>query len=279
MKNLIVEKEIELLLFLENNLKDISKKKLKSLLKYKCIKVNNKVVTKFDHKLKVNDKVTVNLNSTKQDNLDILYEDKYLLVVYKKEGLLTVATTKEKENTLYHIVREYLNRKKEKAFIVHRLDKDTSGIVVFAKSEKVKNILQNNWDKYAVKRMYAAIIVGKLKKSGTIESYLKENDNHIVYVSKDKKNSKKCITKYKVIKSKENFSLIEIEIKTGRKHQIRVQFNEINHPILGDTKYGKVKAKRMYLDANKMEFIHPINNKKIIFEESFNNFTEVYNKL
>ena len=279
MKNLIVEKEIELLLFLENNLKDISKKKLKSLLKYKCIKVNNKVVTKFDHKLKVNDKVTVNLNSTKQDNLDILYEDKYLLVVYKKEGLLTVATTKEKENTLYHIVREYLNRKKEKAFIVHRLDKDTSGIVVFAKSEKVKNILQNNWDKYAVKRMYAAIIVGKLKKSGTIESYLKENDNHIVYVSKDKKNSKKCITKYKVIKSKENFSLIEIEIKTGRTHQIRVQFNEINHPILGDTKYGKVKAKRMYLDANKMEFIHPINNKKIIFEESFNNFTEVYNKL
>lgn len=279
MKYLIVEKETTLLLYLESKLKDISKKKIKSLLKYKCIKVNNKVVTKFDYKLKINDKITINLNSTKQDNLDILYEDKYLLVVYKKEGLLTVATQKEKENTLYHIVREYLNRKKEKAFIVHRLDKDTSGIIVFAKDEKTKNILQNNWDKYAVKRLYTAIIVGKLEKSGTIESYLKENNNHIVYVSKDKKNSKKCITKYKVIKSKEKFSLIEIEIKTGRKHQIRVQFNEINHPILGDTKYGKVKAKRMYLDANKLEFIHPINNKKLTFEKNIDNFVEIYKKL
>ncbi len=279
MKYLIVEKETTLLLYLESKLKDISKKKIKSLLKYKCIKVNNKVVTKFDYKLKINDKITINLNSTKQDNLDILYEDKYLLVVYKKEGLLTVATQKEKENTLYHIVREYLNRKKEKAFIVHRLDKDTSGIIVFAKDEKTKNILQNNWDKYAVKRLYTAIIVGKLEKSGTIESYLKENDNHIVYVSKDKKNSKKCITKYKVIKSKEKFSLIEIEIKTGRKHQIRVQFNEINHPILGDTKYGKVKSKRMYLDANKLEFIHPINNKKLTFEKNIDNFVEIYKKL
>lgn len=278
MKDLIVEKENELLVFLENKLKDISKKKLKSLLKYKCIKVNNKVVTKFDYKLKINDKVTINLNSTKQDNLDILYEDKYILVVYKKEGLLTVATQKEKENTLYHIVREYLNGKKEKAFIVHRLDKDTSGIVVFAKDEKTKNILQNNWDKYAVKRIYTAIVIGKLEKNGTIESYLKESDNHIVYVSKDKKNSKKCITNYEVIKSNNSYSLLEIEIKTGRKHQIRVQFNEINHPILGDNKYGKVKSKRMYLDANKLVLIHPITKKKLNLEIN-NSFVSIFNKL
>ena len=196
----------------------------------------------------------------KKKRLDIIYEDKYLLVVSKPAGLLTIATLKD-DRTLYYEVRDYLNKKNQKAFIVHRLDKDTSGLVVFAKSEKVKIILQNNW--HDVKRGYVALVHGKLERNkDTIKSYLKETKTLLVYSTNDSKNGKLAITEYEVISKNNKYSLLDINILTGRKNQIRVHLNDINHPIVGDKKYSNIKdkSKRLYLHANYLEFNHPITN-------------------
>ena len=204
----------------------------------------------------------------KKNRLKIIYEDKYLIVVEKPAGLLTISTSKEQENTLYHQVHEYLRSKNTKIFIVHRLDKDTSGIVLLAKSEKVKNILQDNWEN--VKREYVALVNGVVKKDkDTIKSYLKETKTLLVYSTNDSKNGKLAITEYEKIKTNNNYSLLKINIKTGRKNQIRVQLNDIGHSIVGDRKYGKIKnknVKRLCLHASCLEFVHPITNKIIKLE-------------
>ncbi len=193
-----------------------------------------------------------------RNKLKILYEDKYIIVVDKPAKLLTIATTKEKEKTLYHQVYEYLKKKNQRVFIVHRLDKDTSGIVVFAKTEKIKRYLQNNWD--AVIRKYIATVYGKIDIKGEIHNFLSETKTHITYISSQKK-GKEAYTKYKRLtyNNKLDLSLVDIEILTGRKNQIRVHMNSINHPIVGDIKYGRqIKQKRMYLHAYYISFYHPI---------------------
>ena len=202
----------------------------------------------------------------KKKKLKIIYEDKYLLVVDKPAGLLTISNDKEKYNTLYHVVHEYLRSKNTKVFIVHRLDKDTSGLVLFAKGENIKNILQDNWED--VKRGYIALVNGVVNKNkGIIESYLKETKSLLVYSTNDSKNGKLAITEYKKIKNNSRYSLLNINIKTGRKNQIRVHLNDIGHSIVGDKKYGKIKnanINRLCLHANYLEFIHPITKELII---------------
>ncbi len=171
--------------------------------------------------------------------LKIVYEDKKILVVDKEAGLLTIGTEKERYNTLYHLAREYVKKQypKNKIFIVHRLDKDTSGLVLFAKSEDVKRELQNNWAK--VVRKYYCIVEGvPSKDEDTIIVYLKENNRLEVIPSLDSKNGKKSVTKYKVLKTNNKCSLLEITIVTGRKNQIRASLAFIGHPIIGDKKYG-----------------------------------------
>ena len=206
----------------------------------------------------------------KKEKLEILYEDKYLIAVNKKAGLLTISTDKERENTLYHQVCVYLKSKNQKVFIVHRLDKDTSGIVLFAKSEKVKKILQENWKD--VKRGYIAKVCGNVKnQKGVIKSYLKESNSLLVYSTNDKKLGKYAETHYEVIESNKDYSLLYIDIKTGRKNQIRVHLNDIGHPIVGDKKYGDKhqKEKRLYLHATYLEFIHPITKEVIIIKSNY----------
>lgn len=209
----------------------------------------------------------------KKEKLDILYEDKFLVAVNKKSGLLTIANDKEKEKTLYHEVREYLRKKNNKVFIIHRLDKDTSGIVIFAKSEKVKKIMQNNWTD--VKRNYLALVHGILKnKKGTIKNYLKETKTLYVYNSKEKTKDY-TITEYEVINEYNNISLVNINILTGKKNQIRVALSSINHPILGDRKYGKKDGMRnLCLHANRLEFIHPVTKKVIILDSKVPKYME-----
>ena len=203
----------------------------------------------------------------KNEKLKIIYEDKYLLIVNKPEKMLTISNDKERENTLFHKVYLYIKRKNKnnKIFIVHRLDFDTSGLVLFAKTLEVKRILQDNWDK--VIRKYMAIVLGKVETEGTIKSYLKETKTNLVYVTNDK-NGKLAITNYKKIITNDKYSLLDIDIKTGRKNQIRVQLSSINHPILGDKKYNtlKDKAKRMYLHAYYLEFNHPITKQLLKLE-------------
>ena len=198
--------------------------------------------------------------------LEIVYEDKYLIVVNKPSKLLTISNIKEKEKTLYHLISIYLKKKNKnnKVFIVHRLDYDTSGLIIFAKSELIKDKLQFDWSN--VKRKYMAVLGGKLiKREGVIQTYLKETKTLMTYSSKDKK-GKLAITEYKVIKYQDNFTLVEINIRTGRKNQIRVHMKDLGHPIIGDTKYGNVKNKYMLLHAYYLEFSHPITNEKICLE-------------
>lgn len=216
----------------------------------------------------------------KKKKLNIIYEDKEILVINKPSGLLTVSTPKEKEKTLFHEVSEYVKKSNPKAkiFIINRLDKDTSGIVLFAKNQSVKYMYQNNWDKLAVKRCYVAVVKGTLKqKIGTIKSYLKETKTLLVYSSNDKKEGKLAITNYKVLKENNKYSMLDIEIKTGRKNQIRVHLNDIGNPILGDKKYGNIKSplNRLTLHASYMLLINPKTKKQMEFicdiPKSFNN--------
>ena len=198
--------------------------------------------------------------------LKILYEDKYLIVIDKPSGLLTVSTEKEKERTLYHYVFEYLKQKNKnnKVFIVHRLDKDTSGIVVFAKDIQSKAFLQNNWDKF--KRNYVAVVHGHTKDKDILKNYLMETKTHLTYIVNDSK-GKLGITEYEKVLENDKYTLLSINIKTGKKNQIRVQLANIGNPIVGDKKYGvKDSIKNMCLVANTIEFIHPKTNKKITID-------------
>lgn len=217
----------------------------------------------------------------KNEKLKIIYEDKYILIVDKPEHLLTIGNEKEHEKTLYHKVLLYLKKKNQKVFIVHRLDYDTSGLVIFAKNEKVKRILQDNWND--VIRKYMAIVKGDmLNKSGTIKSYLKMTKTNLVYSSNDSKNGCLAITFYKSILSNDKYSLVDISIKTGRKNQIRVHLNDIGYPILGDKKYNQTKSnyKRMYLHAYYLEFIHPITKElKKIELDIPNSFQDIIDKM
>ena len=200
--------------------------------------------------------------------LDIVYQDKDIIVVNKDAHLLTIGTEKERDNTLYHKVLMYekTKRKSNKIFIVHRLDKETSGLVLFAKREEIKDILQNNWDIYAIERKYVAVVEGKLKKKeDTWKNHLMENSIHHVYVSD---NGKLAITKYKVLKESKSYSLLDIVITTGRKNQIRAQLSNIGSPIIGDKKYNAKTnpLRRLGLHANKLVIRHPITNEVMTFE-------------
>lgn len=208
----------------------------------------------------------------KKDKLDIIYEDKFIIVVNKPSHLLTISTDNEKEKTLFHKVLMYEKRKNKnnKVFIVHRLDKDTSGLVLFAKDEKIKFKLQNSWDK-DTKRGYVAVVLGKTKDKDTLTSYLLETKTLMVYSTNNPKEGKLAITSYKKISDNKKMTLLDIRIKTGRKNQIRVQLADNKTPIIGDKKYNDSKfdpLRRLCLHANYLEIIHPITNKKQVFETS-----------
>ena len=200
--------------------------------------------------------------------MDILYEDKYLIIINKPAHLLTIATRKEKEKTLYHEVHEYLKNKHKsnKVFIVHRLDKDTSGIVVFAKDIKTKSYMQDNWNKF--ERGYVAVVEGKLNgKKGVLKNYLKETKTLYTYVVNDK-GGKLAITEYEKVLDNRKYALLSLKLKTGRKNQIRVQLSHIGLPIVGDKKYGNSNdpIRRMALHSNYFKFTHPKTNNEVIID-------------
>lgn len=204
----------------------------------------------------------------KSKKLNILYEDKYLIIINKPSNLLTISTEKEKENTLFHKVFEYLKKKNKnnKVFIVHRLDKDTSGIIVFAKDSKTKCFLQDNWDKF--KRGYVAVVEGKVKNNkGVLKSYLMETKTHYTYLVNDD-GGKLAITEYEKVLENKKYTMLSLNLKTGRKNQIRVQLANMGTPIVGDKKYGTKHdpIRRMALVANYLSFTHPITKENIIID-------------
>lgn len=281
---IVVKKDGELLDYLYNNL-DIPKKRIKQYLTHGAIYVNNSRTTKYNYKVVAGMNITIDTDSKNKKSLpfEILFEDDHIIVVNKPSGLLTIATQKEKDRTLYHIVREYLVSKDRNArvFIVHRLDKDTSGVVVLAKDEKTKNQLQENWGEYVSLREYVAVVHGHLKKqSDKIVQMLSETKTNLVYVSK-KEDAKEAITNYKVVKENDKYSLVNITIETGRKNQIRVAFNSLGNPIVGDKKYSNIKdnESRLYLHANRIKIYYPVIKKDILFETSTpNEFKKIMGK-
>jgi len=202
--------------------------------------------------------------------LAILYEDRDILVVDKPTGLLTIATDKAKSHTAYFMLTDYVRKGQSKSrnrlFIVHRLDRETSGILVFAKNKGAKLFLQGHWKE--TEKKYLAVVHGKLeKRSETITSYLAENKAHVVYSTTDPKSGKLARTAYRVLKESKGFSLLEVSPLTGRKNQIRVHLAGIGHPIVGDKKYGKVDKSRtrMALHARSISFRHPFSGEHLTF--------------
>ena len=280
MKEHIVDEKMILIDYLRKEFTKLSKNNIKSLLSKEMVTVNNSVQTRYDYIVKKDDKIVIRDTKIKvkryQKDINIIYEDDDLLVINKPAGLLTIATNKEKDFTLYHFASNYVKQKNKnnKIFIIHRLDKETSGIVVFAKNQKAKNLFQNTWDKNILYR----VVEGKFdNKEGTIKSYLTENNEYMVYSTTEKK-GKIAITDYKVEKENKKYSLLEINIRTGRKNQIRVHMKENGNIIVGDKKYGSNNnvINRMALHAYKLELIDPRNNKKIVFKTSM---PTIFNKL
>lgn len=203
--------------------------------------------------------------------MEIIFEDRDIIVINKSVGLLTIGTDREREKTAYALLTNYVKKGNSKSpnriFIVHRLDRDTSGILIFAKTPQAKNFLQENWNQFS--KTYYAVVNGVLEqKKGFIKSYLAENKVYRVYSTNDKNIGKLSETQYIVIKENIKFSLLEITLLTGRKNQIRVHLSDINHPIVGDKVYGKPDkiAKRLELHSSKMEFIHPFTKKEMSFD-------------
>jgi 23S rRNA pseudouridine1911/1915/1917 synthase len=211
----------------------------------------------------------VDINTTREwqtfsnPRLKIVYEDDYVLVVNKGYGLLSMGNDKIKDGTAYSLLKDYLKRKdpRNKLFIVHRLDQHTSGLMMFAKTVEAKEAMQHNWNNMVIDRRYAAVVEGRPDEDeGTIDSFLAENSMHVVYSTKNPEEGKRAVTRWKLVKSRNGYSLLDVSLDTGRKNQIRVHMKEMGHPIAGDKKYGAKTSPmhRLALHAHTLRFIHPI---------------------
>lgn len=268
-RNIIVKENSDIIDYLKPY--GLSKNKTKTYIKLGYISINNQVVKKLPLNLKTGDIITIDENQSEINGFKIIYEDKNYLVVDKPSGLLTISTSninKNKELTLYRQVREYLNNKHEYAFIVNRIDKETSGLVIFVKNEPLKEKLQSNWNHIVKKRGYIAIVSGKITKKGRIENYLYEDKQ--TFSHSTKVGGKLAISNYTPIKINDKYTLLDINIETGRKNQIRVHMSEMNHPIIGDKKYKCIdnSLKRLALHHYEISLIDPITNKLLTFKSN-----------
>lgn len=282
-----VTEKNELMNFLIEKMPEKSRTSIKSLLTKRKVFVGNDVVSQYNHPLLPGQTVTVDWGKvtidTTMKEVSIIYEDDDVLVVEKESGILSIATDNEREKTAYNMLKEYLKNKdpKNKIFVVHRLDRDTSGIMIFAKTEKAQDILQTTWNDSVKERTYVALVEGVVyKEKDTIISYLQENKAFITYSSQNPKEGKKAISHYKVLKKNKNYSLLEVNIETGRKNQIRVHMQDLGHSVVGDKKYGSGKSpiNRLGLHANTIVFVHPITKKVLHFSSKIPTvFTKIFN--
>lgn len=257
---------------------EVKKKQIRTWLKFKAVTVNGQPISQFDHPLKAGDVVAIRGDryaapgDKLPSGLKLLHEDADILVIEKPERLLTIASEKVRDNTAYFYLTDYVRRgdpfSHERVWIVHRLDRDTSGLMVFAKTEAAKRTLQARWED--AKKCYYAVVTGALpEEKGTLKSYLDESDPGKVYVTPDREQGRLAITHYRVLKVQESYSLLRLTLETGRRHQIRVQLAEAGCPIIGDEKYSKSKfnpIRRLALHACLLEFPHPRTGERMKFE-------------
>lgn len=267
-----IEEETTLLPFL---LKTINKSRnsVKSILKRGQASVNGKSITQHDHPLKPGDEVGIlsNFASKKKmalTGLKIIHEDQDIIVIDKDPGVLSMAGKNPNELNAYRQLNDYVqaDNPKNHIYIVHRLDRDTSGVMIFAKTEDVQQKLQNNWADTVKERTYTAIVEGNVRnEEGTITSWITENDAMRVYSTNYDNGGKHAITHYKKLDGSDEYSLLEVELETGRKNQIRVHLQDIGHPIVRDKKYGAKTnpLKRIGLHATTLAFIHPRTDKLV----------------
>lgn len=268
--------EMELLPFLIEALPDRGRNSVKSILSRGQVSINEMVSTQHNEQLHKGDIVSIMKNQVAKRKerligLDIMYEDNHIIVINKSAGLLSVATNKGKELTAHSELMKYVRDKDKtnRVYVIHRLDKDTSGVMMFAKNKSIQTTLQNAWDDMVTERAYVALVHGKVKEEkGYVSSWLKENKAFHVYSTQNKNDGLYAMTLYKVIRKNRDFSLLDVELKTGRKNQIRVHMQDMGHPVVGDKKYGGRgnPIKRLGLHAKALEFMHPVKKEKMRFE-------------
>lgn len=245
-----------------------AKNKVKTYVRLGYVWVNDVMVKKLPWMVEVGDVVMISKKQVVYDGFRIVYEDDRYLIVDKEAGLLTIHTSsgdKRYEETLYQLVREYLNQKHEYAFIVNRIDKETSGLVVFVKDEKLKRALQEKWNLLVKKRGYIAVVAGKVDKSGRIDNCLYEDK--MTFSHSTKVGGKRAITNYRPVRFHDEYTMLDVLIETGRKNQIRVHMKEMGHPILGDKKYGSRMnpLHRLALHHYEICLVDPITGKEYDF--------------
>ncbi|MGE5348977.1 MAG: RluA family pseudouridine synthase [Actinomycetota bacterium] len=261
--------------FLISSLPKKSRDNIKSLLRNRQVLVNGEPVTQFNHELKPGDTILISparpTGGLMSRNMRLVYEDEHIIVIDKNAGLLSMASDNEKYLTAYNILSNYVKSQKpsNRIFIVHRLDRDTSGLMMFARSEKVQSLLQRDWKRNITDRTYVALVEGEVTEpEGEIRSYIYESRALVMHSTKNPEKGELAITRFRLLKSSRDFSLLEVTLETGKKNQIRLHMQEKGHSIAGDKKYGASSSPigRLGLHASVLAFIHPVTGKKMRFE-------------
>ncbi len=252
----------------------MSKNKVKDTLAGRGIKVNNRIVTQYDHEVQPGDRISVSKSKRndkfKSRYVRIVYEDKYLIIIDKEVGILSMAAGHKSLN-VKSVLDDYFQKTRQgcKAHVVHRLDWDTSGLMVYAKDMETEQILEHNWHEIVYDRRYVAVLSGEMEEDeGTIANWLKDNKAYVTYSSSTDNGGKYAVTHFFTLDRTADYSLVEFKLETGRKNQIRVHAADMNHPVCGDVKYvnGHDPIHRLGLHAFLLCFVHPITGERLEFE-------------
>ena len=265
-----------MLTFLQQQFADMPRTRLKSMLRYGHIRIAG--IEEVRHDTPVEPEATVEVNLARpfitfsHPRLKLVYEDNDILVVNKGYGLLSMGTpSSRKDVTAYSVLKDYVKsiNPLNKVFIVHRLDRDTSGLMMFARNMEAKEAMQHNWNNMVLERKYVAVVEGVMEEdSGVVRSYLDETSQYEVYSTHEKGKGQLAVTRYKVLERGHGYTLVEFSLDTGRKNQIRVHAHDLGHPIVGDRKYGAASSPihRLALHARTLRFAHPVTRKDMRFE-------------
>ena len=266
--------ESTLMQCLEAKLTDHKRTSIKALMKYNQVALNSMPTSQFDQPVHAGDTLSVNFTRPfvvfSHPRIKLVYEDNDIIVINKGSGILSVSTDNVKDGTAYSILRDYLKKKDPRLmlFVVHRLDRDTSGLMMFAKNVEAKEAMQHNWNNMVLGR-HVAVVEGKVEQEeGVVKSYLAETSQFEVYSTQNPDEGQLAITRFKRLQCNNGYSLMELSLDTGRKNQIRVHMKDLGHPIVGDRKYGAKASPihRLGLHARTLHFAHPVTKKEMLFE-------------
>lgn len=272
-----VHEEAQLMDFIMKQMSGVSRNHVKDLLKGHGVSVDRVLVTRFDHPVHPGQTIRISRHkrSSELNNkyVKIVYEDKDIVVIEKAPGILSMGANPS-QFCVKTVLDEYFSKRHFKctAHVVHRLDRETSGLMVYAKNMEMEQVLENNWHDIVYDRRYVAVVCGQLEKEGgTIQSWLKDNKAFVTYSSPTDNGGKEAITHYRKLKMSEQYTLVELKLETGRKNQIRVHMADIGHPVAGDMKYGNGRDPmgRLALHAYRLHFYHPRTGEPMMFETPF----------